>query len=167
MIEPLPNGRVLLLEPFERFVIVPEPNFCVVPVTALPLRSRSVVIAPLPNGRVSVVVPFDHRVVVPEPNFCVLPVIVLPLLSRSVVIEPLPNGRVLLLDPSERFVIVPEPNFCVVPVRGLLIELLGGSAAKEALDANTIARVTASDVRIFVILFRQWADTTYGEYTKS
>ena len=33
VIMPLPNGRVVLLEPSERFVIVPEPNFCVVPVT--------------------------------------------------------------------------------------------------------------------------------------
>jgi len=50
VIVPLPNGWVLLLEPSERFVIVPVPNFCVVPVTVLPLLSRSVVNVPLPNG---------------------------------------------------------------------------------------------------------------------
>lgn len=68
---PLPNFSVRLLEPSERFVIVPEPNFCVWPVTLLPSRPRSVVMEPEPNGRVSVVVPSDQRVIVPVPNFCV------------------------------------------------------------------------------------------------
>ena len=151
VIDPLPNGRVVLLEPSERLVIVPEPNFCVVPVTVLPLLSRSVVIEPLPNGRVVLFEPSERFVIVPEPNFCVVPVTVLPLLSRSVVIEPFPNGRVVLLEPSERFVIVPEPNFCVVPVRGLLIELPGVSAAKELLHARAITRENADDTSILTI----------------
>ena len=150
VIVPLPNGRVVLLEPFERLVVVPEPKVRVVPVTVLPLLSRSVVIVPLPNGRVVVFVPSDQLVVVPVPNLCVVPVTVFPLLSRSVVIEPLPKGLVLLLVPSERFVIVPEPNFCVVPVRDLLTELLEGSAANKPLDASTIAR--ASDVSSLAIV---------------
>jgi hypothetical protein len=145
VIDPLPNGRVLLLKPSERSVIVPEPNFRVFPVTVLPFLSRSVVIDPLPNGRVSVVVPFDHCVIVPEPRPRVVPVIVLPVLSRSVVMEPLPKGRVVLLEPSDRSVIVPEPNFRVVPVRGLLIEPLGESSAKEPLAASTTTRETTKN----------------------
>jgi hypothetical protein len=49
---PLPNGRVVLLEPLERLVIVPDPNGRVVPVIVLPPLSRSVVSQPLPNARV-------------------------------------------------------------------------------------------------------------------
>ena len=164
VIDPLPNGRVVLLEPSERFVIVPEPNFCVVPVTVLPLLSRSVVIEPLPNGRVVLLEPSERFVIVPEPNFCVVPVTVLPLLSRSVVIEPLPNGRVVLLEPSERFVIVPEPNFCVVPVRGLLIELLGASAAKELLHARAITRENADDTSILAIFLALIFQKVAGAY---
>jgi hypothetical protein len=108
-------------------------------------------IVSLPKGRVSVVVPFDQRVIVPEPNSCVVPVMTLPLLSRSVMIDPLPNGRVVLVDPSERFVIVPEPNGCVVPVRGLVIERLGGDAAKELVDASTNARTIASEMSSLAI----------------
>ena len=88
---------------------------------------------------------------VPEPNFCVVPVRILPFLSRSVVIPPLPKGRVVLQEPSERFVMVPEPKSRVVPVRGLLIELLGGVAAKESAEASRTARATASDMRTIVI----------------
>ena len=68
---PLPKGCDRLVDPSDLFVIVPEPNFCVWPVTVFPSRLRSVVIVPDPNRRVSVVVPFDQRVIVPEPNFCV------------------------------------------------------------------------------------------------
>ena len=57
-------------------MIVPEPNFCVVPVTVFPLLSRSVVIMPLPNGRVVLLEPSERFVIVPEPNFCVVPVTV-------------------------------------------------------------------------------------------
>ena len=74
VIVPPPNGLVLLLEPSERFVIVPEPNFCVVPVTVFPLLSRSVVIVPPPNGLVVPLEPSERFVIVPEPNFCVVPV---------------------------------------------------------------------------------------------
>jgi hypothetical protein len=148
VITPLPNGRVLLFDPSERVVIVPEPNARLVPVTVGPLLPRSVLMYPLPNGRVCVVVPFDHRVIDPEPNFCVVPVMTLPLLSRSVVIEPLPNGRVVLLEPSERLVMVPDPKACVVPVRDLLIEPLGGSTARVSLDTSTIPSVAARSKRI-------------------
>ena len=107
-------------------VIVPEPNFCVLPVTACPLRPCSVVIVPEPKGRVWLLVPSDHRVMVPEPNFCVLPVTILPSRPRSVVMLPLPNGWVLLLEPSERLVIVPDPNAWVLPVRGPVMPARGG-----------------------------------------
>ena len=115
---PLPNFSVRVLEPSDLFVIVPEPNFWVWPVTVFPSRPRSVVREPEPNGRVSVVEPSDHLVTVPEPNFCVCPVTVLPSRLRSVVIEPEPKGRVWLLVPSDLWVSVPEPNFCVWPVLG-------------------------------------------------
>ncbi len=148
VITPLPKGRVLLFDPSERDVIVPEPKARVVPVTVWPFLPRSVVMYPLPNGRVCVVVPFDHRVIDPEPNFCVVPVMTLPLVSRSVVIEPLPNGRVVLLEPSERLVIVPDPNARDVPVRDLLIVPLGGSTARVLLDTSTIPSVAARSKRI-------------------
>ena len=74
VIVPPPNGLVLLLEPSERFVTVPEPNFCVVPVTVFPPLSRSVVIVPPPNGLVVPLEPSERFVIVPEPNFCVVPV---------------------------------------------------------------------------------------------
>lgn len=151
VMEPLPSGRVLLLEPLERLVIVPEPKGRVVPVTVLPLRSRSVVMVPLPKGRDCVVVPLDQRVIVPEPSFCVVPVIVLPLLSRSVVMEPLPKRRVLLLEPSERLVMVPEPNGRVVPVRCLWRELLGGSTAQAMVEASVLAKATTNDKRVLSI----------------
>lgn len=123
------------MDPSDLSVIVPDPNFCVWPVTVFPSRPRSVVIVPEPNGLVSVVVPSDQRVIVPEPNFCVCPVIVRPSFVRSVVIEPEPKGRVWLLVPSDLFVIVPDPNLSVVPERGWLIVDLGGvgSAAKTVL----------------------------------
>ncbi len=69
VMDPLPNGRVLLLAPFERLVMVPEPNFRVVPVTDWPPLYRSFTMELLPKWRVSVTVPFDQRVIVPEPNF--------------------------------------------------------------------------------------------------
>ena len=131
-IVPLPKGCVVVLDPSERRVIVPEPNFCVCPVTERPWRSRSVVIVPEPKGRLSVVVPSDQRVIVPEPNFCVWPVTVEPSRCRSVVIAPEPKGRVSLVVPSDRRVIVPEPNFDVVPDRGCVAPdrcwATGGSA---------------------------------------
>ena len=74
MIVPLPNGRVVLLEPSERFVIVPDPNFSVFPVTDFPLLSRSVVVVPLPKGRVVLLDPSDRFVIVLDPNFSVCPV---------------------------------------------------------------------------------------------
>jgi hypothetical protein len=117
---PLPNFSVRLLEPSDLFVIVPDPNLWVCPVTVFPSRPRSVVSAPEPKGRVSVVLPSDQRVIVPEPNFCVWPVIVRPSRVLSVVSEPEPKGRVWLLVPSDRLVSVPEPNFWVWPVRGWL-----------------------------------------------
>jgi hypothetical protein len=143
---------VLLFDPSERVVIVPEPNARVVPVTVWPFLPRSVVMYPLPNGRVCVVVPFDHRVIDPEPNFCVVPVMTLPPVSRSVVIEPLPNGRVVLLEPSERLVMVPDPNARDVPVRDLLIVPLGGSAARVLLDTSTIPSVAARSKRILLMV---------------
>jgi len=93
-IVPLPNFSVREFEPSDLFVMVPEPNFWVWPVTVLPSRPRSVVIEPEPKGRVSVVEPSDHRVIVPEPNFCVWPVTVRPSRVLSVVIDPEPKGRV-------------------------------------------------------------------------
>ena len=57
VIRRLPKGRVAVLDPSERRVMVPEPNGCVVPVTVLLLFSRSVMISPSPNGWVSFVVP--------------------------------------------------------------------------------------------------------------
>ena len=119
-------------------MIVPDPNFCVWPVTVWPLRPRSVVIVPEPNGLVSVVVPSDQRVIVPLPNFCVWPVTVLPSRPRSVVIEPEPNGLVWLLVPSDRRVMVPEPNPFVVPERGCVTPARGGvgSAARGWLTEN-------------------------------
>ena len=123
-------------------MIVPDPNFCVWPVTVWPLRLRSVVSVPEPNGRVSVVVPSDQRVIVPLPNFCVLPVTVFPSRPRSVVREPEPKGRVWLLVPSERCVMVPEPNWLVVPDRGDAMPARGGvgSAAANwpAIDPNSM-----------------------------
>ena len=92
-----------------RRVIVPEPNFCVVPVVVFRAPPRSSVIEPEPKGRVRVCVPSDQRVIVPEPNFCVFPVTVLPSGRRSVVIEPEPKGRVWALEPSVRRVSDPEP----------------------------------------------------------
>ena len=70
---PLPKGWLLLLEPSDLFVIVPEPNFCVCPVTVLPSRPRSVVIEPDPNGRVWLLVPSERCVIVPDPNWLVVP----------------------------------------------------------------------------------------------
>jgi hypothetical protein len=122
-------------------VIVPDPNFCVWPVTVWPLRPRSVVIVPEPNGLVSVVVPSDQRVTVPLPNFWVWPVIVLPSRPRSVVIEPEPNGLVWLLVPSDLWVMVPEPNPFVVPERGCVMPARGGvgSAAMVWLPVNAVS----------------------------
>jgi len=65
---PLPNGWLLLLEPSDLVVIVPDPNFWVWPVTVWPLRPRSVVSEPEPNGRVWLLVQSDRCVMVPEPN---------------------------------------------------------------------------------------------------
>jgi hypothetical protein len=36
--EPLPNGLVVLVDPSDRFVMVLDPNFCVVPVLEVALR---------------------------------------------------------------------------------------------------------------------------------
>jgi hypothetical protein len=55
--------------------MVPEPNFCVWPVTVLPSRVLSVVIEPEPKGLVWLLVPSDLWVSVPEPNFWVWPVL--------------------------------------------------------------------------------------------
>ena len=123
-------------------MIVPDPNFCVWPVTVWPLRPRSVVIVPEPKGRVSVVVPSDQRVIVPEPNFCVWPVTVLPSRPRSVVSEPEPKGLVWLVVPSERWVIVPEPNVLVVPLRDCDMPARGGvgSAALTRPATHTTSR---------------------------
>lgn len=122
-------------------MIVPDPNFCVWPVTVWPLRPRSVVIVPEPNGLVSVVVPSDQRVTVPLPNFCVWPVTVLPSRPRSVVIEPEPNGLVWLLVPSDLWVMVPEPNPFVVPERGCVMPARGGvgSTAMVWLPVNAVS----------------------------
>lgn len=125
-------------------MIVPEPNFCVWPVTVRPSRVRSVVIEPEPKGRVSVVVPSDQRVIVPEPNFCVCPVIVRPSRVRSVVIEPDPKGRVWLLVPSDRCVIEPEPNGVVVPVRGGALPDRGGVGSTAEVEATPISKHKAN-----------------------
>ncbi len=66
--------------------------------------------------------------------------------------EPLPNGRVEPREPSDRYVNVPEPNFCVAPVRGLLIELLGGFAAKESVATATMPRTTEKAATVLIIL---------------
>ena len=131
VVVPLPNGRVWVVEPSDQRVIVPEPNWDVVPVIVLPLRSRCVVVVPLPNGRVWVVDPSDQRVIVPEPNGDVVPVIVRPSRVRSVVIVPLPNRRVSVVIPLDQRVTVPEPNGWVVPVRAAAGGRWGGSAAKQ------------------------------------
>ena len=145
-------------------VLAPEHHFFLAVEEDAGFPGLSLVIEPLPNGRVVLLEPSERFVIVPEPNFCVVPVTVLPLLSRSVVIEPLPNGRVVLLEPSERFVIVPEPNFCVVPVRGLLIELLGASAAKELLHARAITRENADDTSILAIFLALIFQKVAGTY---
>ena len=144
---PLPKGRVWLEEPSERLVIAPEPNLLVVPVTVLPLLSRSVVRVPEPNGCVRDCVPSDQRVIVPEPNLLVWPVIVLPCLSRSVVMLPPPNAHVRLLEPSERLVMVPEPNSRVLPVRGLVIVRDGGSAASSCPTEKQTAQAARAMAR--------------------
>ncbi len=136
-----------VLEPSDLFVMVPEPNFWVWPVTVFPSRPLSVVRDPEPKGRDSVVEPSDHLVIVPEPNFCVWPVIVLPSRVLSVVSEPEPKGRVWLLVPSDLCVSVPEPNFWVWPVRGWLRLDRGGvgsPASTAALKSRTPSMKTST-----------------------
>ena len=73
MIVPEPNGRVSVVVPSDQRVIVPLPNFCVLPVMVLPSRPRSVVIEPEPKGLVWLLVPSERFVMVPEPNWLVVP----------------------------------------------------------------------------------------------
>jgi hypothetical protein len=74
VIAPEPKGRVSVVVPSDQRVIVPEPNFCVCPVTVRPSRVRSVVIEPEPNGRVWLLEPSERLVIEPEPNGVVVPV---------------------------------------------------------------------------------------------
>ena len=159
VIVPLPKGFVVLCEPSERWVSVPLPNLCVVPVIVLPFLSRSVVSVPLPNFSERVVDPSDHLVMVLEPNWCVVPVTVFPFLSRSVVIVPLPKGRVVLLEPSDRCVSVPDPNGCVVPVRGLL----GGSIARATRGSSSTAKSQRVDIAFRCIGGRSQKSTTVSD----
>ena len=145
---PLPNFRVWDVDPSERLVMVPSPNFWVIPLMDLPSLVWSVVMNPLPNFLVCDVVPSDQRVIVPSPNLLVMPVIVLPSLVFSVVIDPSPNFLVWEDVPSVLLVIVPSPNFWVMPVLGLAG--IGSAAYAETQKAMTAEKVIKPRMNDFI-----------------
>jgi hypothetical protein len=74
VIVPDPNGLDRVSVPSDQRVIVPDPNFCVLPVTVFPSARRSVVIDPEPKGLVCALDPSERRVIDPDPNRLVVPV---------------------------------------------------------------------------------------------